>query len=97
MELLRPENRKILAYLRTYGEEQVLCVANLSRFAQPLELDLPELAGMTPMEMFGYVEFPKIGGTPYPLTLGGYDFLWFELHSARESGASGPPTSDITD
>ncbi|HET9275485.1 MAG TPA: maltose alpha-D-glucosyltransferase, partial [Gemmatimonadales bacterium] len=80
LELLEPANRKILAYLRTYGEEQVLCVANLSRFAQPVELDLAALAGMTPVEMRGYVEFPRIGRQPYPLTLSPYGFLWFELH-----------------
>jgi maltose alpha-D-glucosyltransferase / alpha-amylase len=81
---LQPANRKILAYLRSYDGEQVLCVANLSRFAQPFELDLSNLAGMVPVEMLGYVEFPKIGRTPYPLTLGPYGFLWFELHGQAE-------------
>jgi maltose alpha-D-glucosyltransferase/alpha-amylase len=80
MELLHPANRKILAYRRSYRNEEVLCVANLSRFAQPVELDLAPLAGRTPIEMFGYTEFPRIGTTPYPLTLGPYGILWFELH-----------------
>jgi maltose alpha-D-glucosyltransferase/alpha-amylase len=84
IEFLSPSNRKILAYRRQYGAEQVLCVANLSRFAQPVELDLSALAGMTPVEMLGYVEFPRIGMTPYPLTLGAYSFLWFELHGEPE-------------
>jgi maltose alpha-D-glucosyltransferase/alpha-amylase len=85
IEFLEPANRKILAYLRSSEEgEQVLCVANLSRFAQPFELDLSRLAGMTPIEMLGYVEFPKIRKTPYPLTLGPYGFLWFELHGEPE-------------
>jgi maltose alpha-D-glucosyltransferase/alpha-amylase len=84
IEFLHPANRKILAYLRSHEGEQVLCVANLSRFAQPFELDLARLAGMTPVEMLGYVEFPKIGRTPYPLTLGPYGFLWFELHGEPE-------------
>ncbi len=48
----------MLAYLRTYEDEQVLCVANLSRFAQPVDLDLSKLEGMVPVEMLGYVEFP---------------------------------------
>jgi maltose alpha-D-glucosyltransferase/alpha-amylase len=84
MEVLRPANRKVLAYLRRYQDEQILCVANLSRFAQPVELDLSALAGMTPVEMFGYVEFPKIGRSAYPLTINGYGFLWFELHGTPE-------------
>jgi maltose alpha-D-glucosyltransferase/alpha-amylase len=84
IEFFEPANRKVLAYLRRYEGEQVLCVANLSRFAQPFELDLSELAGMTPVEMRGYVDFPRIGKTPYPLTLGPYGFLWLELQNRDE-------------
>src|SRR6202451_2393852 len=79
IEFLNPTNRKVLAYLRTYGEEQVLCVANLSRFAQPVDLDLSKLEGMVPIEMLGYVEFPSIERQPYRLTLAPYSFLWLEL------------------
>jgi maltose alpha-D-glucosyltransferase / alpha-amylase len=79
IEFLNPTNRKVLAYLRTYGEEQVLCVANLSRFAQPVDLDLSKLGGMVPIEMLGYVEFPSIERQPYRLTLAPYSFLWLEL------------------
>ncbi|MCW5983050.1 MAG: maltose alpha-D-glucosyltransferase [Bryobacteraceae bacterium] len=79
LEFLHPRNRKILAYVRKYQGEQVLCVANLSRFPQPGELDLSEFAGMQPVEMLGYTEFPPIRKEPYPLTLGAYGFYWFEL------------------
>jgi maltose alpha-D-glucosyltransferase/alpha-amylase len=79
MEFLRPANRKVLAYLRRYEGDNILCVANLSRFAQPVELDLSTLAGMVPVEMLGYTEFPAIGRNPYPLTVGPYGFYWFEL------------------
>jgi maltose alpha-D-glucosyltransferase/alpha-amylase len=82
LKFLMPENRKILAYLRELDNELVLCVANLSRFAQPVQLDLAELEGMIPVEMLGYVEFPAIGKTPYPLTLAPYGFLWLELQGA---------------
>jgi maltose alpha-D-glucosyltransferase / alpha-amylase len=81
IEFLRPANRKILAYLRTWEKEQILCVANLSRFAQPVELDLARFEGMVPVEMMGYVEFPPIRSAPYPLTLGPYSSLWFELQT----------------
>jgi maltose alpha-D-glucosyltransferase/alpha-amylase len=80
IEFLSPANRKILAYIRSYDGEQVLCVANLSRFAQPFDLDLSTQAGKMPVEMLGYVEFPRIGKSAYPLTLGPYGYLWFELH-----------------
>ncbi len=62
--------------------ETVLCVANLSRFAQPVVLDLAAFAGMVPMEMLGYVRFPPITAAPYTLTLAPYSFLWLELQSA---------------
>jgi maltose alpha-D-glucosyltransferase / alpha-amylase len=84
IEFFDPLNRKILAYMRRAEDEQVLCVANLSRFAQPFELDLSAYAGLTPVEMLGYVEFPRITAAPYSLTLGPYGFLWFELHGELE-------------
>jgi len=85
-EFLNPENRKILAYIRQYEEdgnsETVLCVANLSRFSQPVSLDLTKFAGRIPVEMLGYVTFPTITAQPYPLTLAPYSFLWLELQPA---------------
>jgi maltose alpha-D-glucosyltransferase/alpha-amylase len=84
LEFLAPENRKILAYLRRLDGEQILCVMNLSRFAQPVDLEMPDMAGMVPVEMLGYVEFPAITRQPYRLTLGPYGFLWLELHGAPD-------------
>lgn len=84
IEFLNPSNRKVLAYLRSYEDEQVLCVANLSRFAQPVDLDLSKLEGMTPVEMLGYVEFPPIEQHPYRFTLAPYSFLWLELQPRAE-------------
>ncbi len=85
LEFLHPENNKVLAYLRKYRGDQILCVANLSRFAQPVELDLGHMAGVVPVEMLGYTEFPAIGKAPYRLTLGPYGFLWFELQGTPEA------------
>jgi maltose alpha-D-glucosyltransferase/alpha-amylase len=88
-EFLNPDNRKILAYLRQYEgdglSETVLCVANLSRFSQPVSLDLARFAGRIPVEMLGYVTFPSITAQPYPLTLAPYSFLWLELQAAPET------------
>jgi maltose alpha-D-glucosyltransferase/alpha-amylase len=83
MDFLSPSNRKVLAYLRRYRDDVVLCVANLSRAVQPAELDLSEFAGFTPVEMLGYTELPTIGTAPYFLTLGPYGFYWFELQPPR--------------
>jgi maltose alpha-D-glucosyltransferase/alpha-amylase len=82
IEFLHPTNRKVLAYVRRYEEDLILCVANLSRFAQAVELDLSRSAGMVPVEMLGYTEFPRIGELPYLLTMGPYGFYWFELQGA---------------
>ena len=77
--LLHPGNRKILAYLREYGDEIILCVANVSRSAQPVELDLAHLQGRVPVEMLGRSTFPPIGELPYLLTLPAHGFYWFRL------------------
>jgi maltose alpha-D-glucosyltransferase/alpha-amylase len=66
------------------ASETVLCVANLSRFSQPVSLDLARFTGMIPVEMLGYVTFPAITTQPYPLTLAPYSFLWLELQPAPE-------------
>ncbi len=81
LEFLNPENRRVLAFLRRYEEECVLVVANLSRFVQGVELDLSEMKGLRPVEMFGRTELPPIGEAPYFLTLGPHSFYWFALEA----------------
>ncbi|HEY9446249.1 MAG TPA: maltose alpha-D-glucosyltransferase, partial [Burkholderiales bacterium] len=76
---LRPGNRKVLAYLRELGDEALLCVANLSRSAQPVELELGRYRGRVPVELLGRVAFPPVGDLPYLLTLPAYGFYWFRL------------------
>jgi maltose alpha-D-glucosyltransferase/alpha-amylase len=85
LEFLHPGNRKVLAYLREHEGEAILCVANLSRSAQPVELDLSRFRGMVPVELLGNSSFPPLGDLPYFLTLPGYGFYWFRL--AREAAA----------
>jgi maltose alpha-D-glucosyltransferase/alpha-amylase len=79
IEFLHPANHRVLAYLRELSGEQVLVVNNLSRTAQPVELDLRRHKGRLPIEMFGKTLFPKIGELPYLLTLGPHQFYWFRL------------------
>jgi maltose alpha-D-glucosyltransferase/alpha-amylase len=92
LDFLHPENRKVLAFVRSYGEERILVVANLSRFPQYAQLDLSRFEGMMPVEMFGRVEFPPITAGPYQVTLGPHSFYWFSLEAARTPAAalSGP-------
>lgn len=78
-ELLHPENRKVLTFIRTYSGEHILVVANLSRFVQTVELDLSAFAGMMPVEIFGRAQFPKIEKSPYFLSISPYGFYWFML------------------
>ena len=81
-EALEAANPAVFAFLRTEADHVVLCVNNLSRFAQPVELDLSRFNGLTPVEMVGHVHFPKIGQLPYLLTLGPHAFYWFSLKRA---------------
>src|SRR5690349_14805697 len=82
LRLLYPTNRRILAYVREFTAEdgktqRILCVANVSRSAQAVELDLAVHAGSVPVEMVGGSAFPPIGQLPYLLTLPPYAFYWF--------------------
>ncbi len=83
--------------LASPGTEIILCVANLSRFAQPVSLDLAEFAGMVPVEMLGYVPFPTITAEPYPLTLAPYSFFWLELQPAPQPRSATVTPSTIPD
>lgn len=78
-ELLYPDNRKVLAFIRTYDGEHILVVANLSRFSQTVELDLSPFQGMVPVEIFGRVKFPAIDDSLYFLSLAPHSFYWFAL------------------
>ncbi len=79
LEFLLPSNKRVLTFIRRYEEEIILVVANLSRFAQAVELDLSKFQGYTPVEMFGRTDFPPVGESYYPLTLGPNSFFWFAL------------------
>ena len=85
LRFLYPKNRKVLAYLREHGGEALLCVANVSRTPQAVELDLSEFAGRVPIELNGGSLFPPIGQLTYLLTLPPFGFYWFIL--AKESDA----------
>ncbi len=86
LRFLLPENGRVLAFVREHEDERILVVANLSRFAQAVQLDLADLQGVTPIEMFGRTPFPTIGAVPYSVTLSPYAFYWFLL-PAVEPGA----------
>ncbi|MDB5656654.1 MAG: Trehalose synthase-like, partial [Tardiphaga sp.] len=79
MTFIRPTNRSVLSYVRQYGDEVILCVANLSRTAQATELDLSPWKERVPREMLGRTKFPAIGELPYMITLAPYGFYWFML------------------
>jgi maltose alpha-D-glucosyltransferase/alpha-amylase len=85
MTFIRPANRAVLAYIREYKGEVILCVANLSRSAQATELDLSAWKERVPLEMLGRTRFPAIGEVPYMVTLAPYGFYWFELKERDKS------------
>jgi len=88
LEMLFPDNRKVLAFMRSYEDERILVVANLSRYAQAVELDLSEFKGAVPVELFGSTEFPAVGDLPYFVTLGPHGFYWFSLETQGATEAS---------
>jgi maltose alpha-D-glucosyltransferase/alpha-amylase len=81
IEFISVDNPSVLAYVRRDPEDGdlILCVNNLSRFAQPAELPMQQYDGLTPIELLGRVPFPRIGELPYFVTLGPYQFYWFQL------------------
>jgi maltose alpha-D-glucosyltransferase / alpha-amylase len=79
IEIIKPENRKIFSFIRSYDAETVLCVFNLSQYSQPVLLELEKFAGLTPIEMLGETPFPGIGRNPYQLALAPLSFYWFLL------------------
>ena len=78
-------NPSVLSFVRSFGDDVVLCVNNLSRFPQPVELDLRRWEGWLPTEMTGGVPFPPIGELPYLLSVGNHGFFWFQLTPAEEA------------
>ncbi len=95
LEFLYPSNRKVLAFIRQFEDETLLIVANLSRFAQCVELDLGKRQGVVPVEVFGRAKFPTVTDHPYLLSLGPHAYYWFHLQpreSTQESlNVSGMP------
>ncbi len=90
LTFIRPANRAVLVYAREYNNEVVLCVSNLSRTAQAVEIDLSHWKGRIPIEMMGRSRFKKIGDAPFVVTLAPYGFFWFLL--CEEAGATAEPT-----
>ena len=83
LRFLYPTNRKVLAFLREHDDQTILCVSNMARTAQAVELDLSSLSGRTPVDLIGGSIFPPTGQLPYLLTMPPYAFYWFIL--AKES------------
>lgn len=82
---LNSDTASVLTYLRTYGDEVLLCVNNLSSYPAAVSLDLSEFAGATPVELTGSVPFPTIGTDSYQITLPGHGFYWFEIQLPPET------------
>jgi len=99
LEFINSGNKAVLAYIRAYGDETLLIVNNLSRYVQPVELNLSHYNGWAPVELMGRVKFPKIGELPYFLTFAPHGFYWFRLmppetppSEGKEGGHGGSPS-----
>ncbi len=94
-EFLQPDNHKVLCYILRHENETVLVVANLSRFTQPVALDLSGFKQMMPVELFGRTQFPVITDAPYFLTLGPHNFFWFSIEPKPAEKAAVAETSTL--
>jgi maltose alpha-D-glucosyltransferase/alpha-amylase len=90
-EPLTTSNPRIFAHVRQYEDDTALCVHNLARSAQPVELDLSKYEGRWPEEMFGRTRFPRIGELPYLLTLAPRGFYWFLLREDQQDAEDQEP------
>jgi maltose alpha-D-glucosyltransferase/alpha-amylase len=93
-EPLSPSNSKVFAHVRRYEDDVVLCVHNMARSAQAVELDLSAFEGRCPEEMFGRTTFPRIGELPYLLTLAPRGFFWFLLRNTDDGPVLEPVDAD---
>jgi maltose alpha-D-glucosyltransferase/alpha-amylase len=84
IELLFPENYRVLCFIRQYKDEIILIIINLSRFAQSVELHLSRYNGYTPREVFSFNKFPRIKKSPYSVMLGSYGYFWFLLEKEKK-------------
>ncbi len=91
LTFLYPSNRTVIAYVRQHEDVTVLCIMNLSRSAQAVELDLAAFVGRVPVELLGHTAFPVVGVAPYLVTLQGYGFFWFNLTQPPDGGAAVVP------
>ncbi|MDD2541036.1 MAG: maltose alpha-D-glucosyltransferase [Desulfuromonadaceae bacterium] len=85
LDVMPSDNPKVLTFIRSFENERILVVINLSRFAQTVTVDLSRYAGMIPEEVFSHNRFPIIQETRYHFTLGSYDYFWFALKSTEAS------------
>jgi len=83
IHFIHTENSNVFAFVRSYEEETILVVINLSRFSQVVELDLEKYAGMQPIDVFSKGEFPPITSAPYMLTMGFHDYFWLKLETQK--------------
>ncbi|MBV8780816.1 MAG: maltose alpha-D-glucosyltransferase [Phycisphaerae bacterium] len=96
VHFLTPTNGKVLVFLRRDESEHILVIANLSRFSQPIELDLSEYVGWKPIELFGNVRFPAVeAGGKYSLSVGPHGFYWFHMEPAKAASDATAGISDI--
>jgi maltose alpha-D-glucosyltransferase/alpha-amylase len=89
-------NPSVLSFVREFGDDIVLCVNNLSRFPQPVELDLRPWQGVEPIELLGGTHFPAIGELPYLLTLAGHGFYWLRIPRAEQHPDHAAGADEVT-
>lgn len=95
IEFLSPSNAKVLVFTRTFEDERILVIANLSRFSQSVQLDLRDYEGAVPVELFGQNKFPKIDEDEYQFTLSPYAYFWLLLQEEDKKEETKLPSIEL--
>jgi maltose alpha-D-glucosyltransferase/alpha-amylase len=80
---IESSNSKILCFLRSYGTQRIIVVANLSQFSQATTLDLSAFKNCDVTEVFSQNRFRNVGEGDYAITLGPYGYYWFQLDATE--------------
>lgn len=78
-EFLECDNPAVLAFVRSYRDQVIVVVHNVSGETQPVDLDLSKFAGRSACDILQGEDYPVIGRERYRLDLPPYQSRWLKL------------------
>jgi maltose alpha-D-glucosyltransferase/alpha-amylase len=89
LKFIESSNSKVLSFARTYDQQQVIVVANLSQFSQSTTLNLSEFKESDITEVFSQNRFRSVESSDYYITIGPYGYYWFQVDATEKKDAAG--------